>query len=457
LLVVIARQQREVAELQRTVGELQAANAQLNETAVEQRVMIEHLEARLRDLESGGGRGTPRGMPGLKADQAPEAADERPRQRRAGGYGRPRGEPTDVVQHALAACPDCGEPLTGGSPKWSRQVLEVEPSPAQVIEHVYLERTCPRCHRRWVPKAELAAVASRQQRLGIGLISLIATLREHGRLPVRTIQWYLEQVHGLPLSVGAIVHASRRLAERGAAELERLQTAIRASPLVHADETGWRQNGHNGYVWTFSTPQTVLFVYGRRTKEMVDRVLDETFSGVLVSDFYAAYHHYPGLHQRCWAHLLSEIHELRQEHAGDAGLQTWAAAVHALYTEAVRFEHPDERERVRAMRRYEEALLGVCQPYLADQRSPQRRLCERIQRHLSELFVFVAQPEVPPDNNAAERSLRHLVTARKISGGTRSAQGTATKMTLASLFATWRLQGLNPLTQSRLLLTSPSV
>ena len=51
---------------------------------------------------------------------------------------------------------------------------------------------------------------------------------------------------------------------------------------------------------------------------------------------------------------------------------------------------------------------------------------------------------MPPTNNAAERSLRHLVTARKISGGTRSPAGTATKMTLASLFGTWRLQGARP-------------
>jgi hypothetical protein len=57
-------------------------------------------------------------------------------------------------------------------------------------------------------------------------------------------------------------------------------------------------------------------------------------------------------------------------------------------------------------------------------------------RHLDELFVFVAEPMVPPDNNGAERSLHHLVTSRKISGGTRSPQGTDTKMVLSSLFGT---------------------
>ena len=87
----------------------------------------------------------------------------------------------------------------------------------------------------------------------------------------------------------------------------------------------------------------------------------------------------------------------------------------------------------------------------------QGKLCRRIDKHLKELFVFVAEPEVPPDNNAAERSLRPLVISRKISGGTRSQQGTETKMALASLFGTWRAQGQNPLTACRQLLTSPQV
>ena len=60
-------------------------------------------------------------------------------------------------------------------------------------------------------------------------------------------------------------------------------------------------------------------------------------------------------------------------------------------------------------------------------------MCRRIERHIKELFVFVAEPEAPADNNAAERSLRHLVVSRKISGGTRSEQGTESKMTLASI------------------------
>ena len=76
---------------------------------------------------------------------------------------------------------------------------------------------------------------------------------------------------------------------------------------------------------------------------------------------------------------------------------------------------------------------------------------------IRELFVFVTEPDVPADNNPAERSLRHLVVSRKVSGGTRSGQGTESEMTLASIFGTWRAQGLNPLAPCRQLLTSPQV
>ena len=82
-------------------------------------------------------------------------------------------------------------------------------------------------------------------------------------------------------------------------------------------------------------------------------------------------------------------------------------------------------------------------------------LCRRIERYVTELFVFVAVPGVPSENNAVERSLRHVVTTRKISGGTRSKQGTNSNMALASVFGTCRTRELNPLVQCSQLLVSP--
>jgi hypothetical protein len=72
-------------------------------------------------------------------------------------------------------------------------------------------------------------------------------------------------------------------------------------------------------------------------------------------------------------------------------------------------------------------------------------LAERLHHFVAELFVFVECPSIPSENNTAERTFRPMVIARKICGGSRSAKGTATKMTLLSLFITWQLRGINPL------------
>jgi transposase len=421
------------------------------------RAVIEQLQARIADLENRLGRSGGHGMPGLKPKAGADSDPKPPRKPRAHGFGRHRAIPTERVEHAVDTCPACGIALVGGSVKRTREVIELSPSPAQVIEHVYIERRCPLCGKRWVPKVDLDGIVLGKQRLGLGLLSLIATLREEGRLPFATIQWYLETVHHLSLSVGAIVAACEHVAAHGKQALEQILERVRASPVVNADETGWREEGRNGYVWTFSTETERYFVRGTREKEMVDRVLGEACSGVLTCDFYAAYNHYSGLKQRCWAHLRLDIHELKELYPDDQSVQNWAKNLGDLYVEAKAFSSPKERERLQAKQRFEGRALAICAPYREDQAAAQRRLSARITRFIEELFVFVLYPEVPSHNNAAEKSLRHLVTCRKISGGTRSPAGTTTKMALSSLFGTWRAQGLNPLVACQQMVISPQI
>ena len=426
LLEVIARQQALIMELQNTI--------------LEQQAVISRLERRIEALEGKAKPGGPRGMPGNKP--------------RPHSFSRKRMTPTRRVTHALEACPDCGTGLAGGWVQRRREVIDIPVAPVEVTEHVYLARRRPVCQARRTPKAELDETVMGKRRLGVNLMSLIAALREEGRLPLETIHWYLGTVYGLELSLGGIAEAIRAVAQRGYQAVAQVLESIRASPMVHADETGWREDGVNGHVWSFSTPTGQYFLRRGRNKEVVDEVLGESFSGVLVSDFYAAYNHYPGSKQRCWAHLLRDIHELKTLYPEDANLERWATAVGRLYARAKAFTHPQRRL---AQLRLEKALLKSCRPFLDDPAAVQGELCRRIERFIKELFVFVAEPGVPSDNNAAERSLRHLVVSRKVSGGTRSQQGTEDKMTLASLFGTWRANGLNPLTQCRQLLASPQL
>ena len=413
----------------------------------ELQAVIARLEKRIVQLEGQAKPANSRRMPGLKpnakADRKP-APPKGPRKPRPHGFARARMTPTRQVEHVVEHCPDCGTQLSGGWTHRTREVIELPQVPAEVTEHVYVAR------------APGVGVCLTGPGVGVNLLSLIATLREEGRLPIRSVQWYLDTVHQLRLSVGAIVSAIHRTAQR--AQPAGLGVdRIRASPVVHADETGWRQSGANGYVWTFSTPTERYFLRRGRGKAVVDEALSDAFSGVLVSDFYAAYHHYDGPKQRCWAHLLRDIHDLRTLYPDDTPLAKWADAVLELYRRARACTHPQAKRRRTAQLALERRLLALCQPFLDDPSATQAKLCRRIERHIKELFVFVAEPAVPSDNNAAERSLRHLVISRKISGGTRSELGTDSKMTLASLFGTWRVQGLNPLTACRQLLRSPQL
>ena len=444
LLAIIAQQQNTISQLQKVIAQ--------------QRTAIARLQRRIETLEGKAKPGGPRGMPGIKPQRERQPAREKkPRKPRLKSSGRQRTVPTHQVEHVLESCPECGTGLAGGWKQRTREVIDIPPVPAQVTEHVFIARTCPVCQRRRVPRADLGGVVMGRQRLGVNLVSLIAVLREEGRLPWRTIQWYLKTAHQLELSVGAIMGAVHRVAQKAQPTVTEIRDRIRASPVVHADETGWREDGVNGYVWTFSTPTQRYFLRRGRNKEVVDEVLGDSFNGVLVSDFYAAYHHYPGLKQRCWAHLLRDIHDLKTNYPEDRELARWGEAVHQIYLAAQAFEHPQARQRRQAQRRLEQKLLDLCRPYLNDPGAAQGKLCRRIEKHIKELFIFAADPRVPADNNAAERSLRHLVVSRKISGGTRSEMGTNSKMTLASLFGTWAAQGLNPLLACRRLLLSPQI
>ena len=342
-----------------------------------------------------------------------------------------------------------------------RQVLHIPRVPLEVVEHVVRRRVCPRCDRPCTPAVDLGDQVLGHHRVSLETMAYIASLRTVGRLPLDTIQWLLATWHGLRLARGTLVGLLRAVAARAAPALAQLLERVRGSPVVCGDETGWREAGQAGYVWTFSTPTLRYYHYDRsRAGKVVQQVLGDVYEGVLVSDFYGAYNVHAGPHQRCWVHLLRDIHDLRAAHPGDADLAAWADAVHDVYLAAKQLAAGDRAwdERVAVRAALERQLSALCAPYWApDSAVPQATLCRRIDWFLDELFEFVVDPAVPADNNLAERSLRPLVVARKVSGGTRSDAGSQTRMALASLFATWLAQGRDPLAACHEMLLAPTL
>jgi hypothetical protein len=153
---------------------------------------------------------------------------------------------------------------------------------------------------------------------------------------------------------------------------------------------------------------------------------------------------YEGVKQRCWVHYIRDLKALAEKHAMVA---PWVNTVLAVYWRAEMELSVIERCRLRQS--FESELLALALPYLKSKDAPQRVLAQRIDRFLGELFVFVQHPEVPSENNAAERAIRPAVAARKVSGGTRSPRGSKTSSVLRSLFETWALEGRNSLDACR--------
>ncbi|MEO9060389.1 MAG: IS66 family transposase [Ktedonobacteraceae bacterium] len=448
------------------LAHLRKENQELREALQQTQDLLRLALARIEELEK---QKTP--PPDfVKANVKKRPTEEKqPRKKRAAehNHGRRRSTPTQIVEHRIVTCPDCHLRLGGISLARVREVIDIPPPPpVEVIHHRIFQGWCGQCQKWHEAPVDLQAEVLGQGRLGVRLTSLIATLRTVMRLPIRQIRELLSTLHGFEVSIGEIVEVLHRLVTHAQPVLDDLKTTIRASPAVQADETGWREDGENGYIWSVCTPTIRYYEYHHsREGEVVKGLIGDEFQGVLGSDFYAGYNIHQGLHQRCWVHYLRDIHKLNEKFPQDAALLAWAKQVKAVYDEAVSWvaHRPDlslsprqqQAGRVAQQHAFEQQLWVLCQPFVP-QEVPQQTLCKRVERFLPELFVFVAIPGVPSHNNLAERSVRPLVIARKISGGSRSPKGSGTRMGLASLFGTWMAQGLNPFSQCLALLSQPN-
>ena len=271
--------------------------------------------------------------------QKPASGGARKKRAAAHNTSRKRMVATRIERHALERCPECAYRLTGESLDYSREVIELPPpQPVEVIEHQVVKRWCPHCDRWRSPRLDLTGQVFGQGRIGVRVAALVAYLRTTLRLPVRQIQTYLATLHGLRISVGEIIELGHDVRQQLQGPAEQLLVEVREQVAVHQDETGWRENGANGYIWTTACdgPQAVRhYAYSpSRGHQVPLRLLGAGFRGVLLSDFYAAYNLIPGRHQRCWTHLLRDLHALKEVHAARDDVVIWAEAVRQLYDEA---------------------------------------------------------------------------------------------------------------------------
>jgi len=441
-LIALVLKLHETVEAQKQrIGELEAIVARQAERIAE-------LEEEVRRLR-GGNSSAP-----LWIRPSVARKERAARKKRKSSFARKNLPPTRVIEYAVEHCPECGRKLSDGWVKWRHQVVELPRVALEVTDHLFVERRCGVCGKRWTvdPEEVLGGVVVGKKRVGIGAMSVIAHLKTVCRMPIGQIRRLLDAFYGLQISTGEIAEICHDVAESGESEYEALLNRIRGSPVVHGDETGWREDGVNGFLWSFSSPQVRYYLYRKsRAGAVVTEVLGEDFAGTLVSDFLGSYNIYDGAKQRCWVHLGRDLKQLPERNPDMPEVTGWVDAVMGVYHRAKGTvkRQLSEQDRIRLRRGFEDELRLLCKPYLGVQSAPQRVLAERMEWFMAELFTFVEFPEVPSENNAAERAIRPAVVARKISGGTRSARGSNTASVLRSLFETWTLQGRNTIDACR--------
>ena len=210
------------------------------------------------------------------------------------------------------------------------------------------------------------------------------------------------------------------------------------SPVRHADETGWRNDGQSGYAWLFCTSILAIFLFKNTRSSSVPKGVFgvKELPGVLVVDRYAGYNKLPVAIQYCYAHLLRDVEKLEKDCPDDEEVTRFAATLIPLLAQAMRLRSQDisYEEYYRQARELKEKIMAAC-------RSPAHHLGIRAIQDIftineARLFHWVRDRRVPADNNYAERNLRPTVIARKVSFGSSSDAGAETRSVLMSVLHT---------------------
>jgi transposase len=406
----------------------------------------EHLERKLklsrRQAQEGPfGSSTPSSKVPIKPSSLPE------RQARKGGanaghagHGRRRVEAAaaDRVVDVPAPehCPDCGGDLEPKDVR-DRGVYDADPVAVERIVYRLHRKRCPHCRK--VVQPSVPGLMPRSQ-YGNGLLSHVAV--QHYLYGVTLGQ--LERQMGI--GYGSLVDAMHHLARRLEPVIPRLIQAYRRSPVRHADETGWRTDGANGYAWLFCTPTLSLYrLRLTRSASVAQEVLGtRRLKGVLVVDRYAGYNRSPCAIQYCYAHLLRDLHDLEKEFPDQAEVGAFVQAVSPLLAAAMSL-----RGLGLSRRQYRRQAAQLRRKIKRAMNAPARHLGVRAYQDLfrqnaKRLYHWADDPAIPADNNLAERELRPLVVARKISFGSQSANGAHTREVLMTVLHTLRKQGHDP-------------
>lgn len=383
----------------------------------------------------------------------------------------PEHLPRDIHTHmpTQAACPDCGGDWKILGEDIS-EILEYIPSSYRVVRHVRPRMTCSCCDRMAQAPAPSRPIA--RSYFGPGLISHVIVSKYMDHMPIyrQCQQAAREGVELSESTVGDVVGGAHQLLRP---LMDALRRYVFAASKLHADDTPIDVlapgNGKTkqGRLWVYSRDDrpagdtaapAVWFRYSPDRKGIHPQAHLKDYEGVLQADAYAGYNpiYESGrvLEAACWAHARRKFYDIHA--VQPTPITTYVLAKIAdLYKieSGIRGSPPERRREVR--QEYSKPIVEALHAWLNQKLSTLSRkslTAEAIGYAMNQwqaLTRYLDDGRIEIDNNAAERALRTVALGRKNYLFLGSDAGGERAATMYSLLGTVKLNGMNPETYLR--------
>jgi transposase len=436
-----------------TLEEALAENERLRCQIQRLEELVAKLEARLNQNSQNSSKPPSTDGPGVKLPPK-----KTPSGRKPGGQPGHKGSRRELLSpdrvdkfehHWPAACEKCGINLPVrtqtevGEPR-RHQVAEIPAVRAHVTEHQMHTQCCDACGH--TTQADLPAGVPAGA-FGPRLQAVIVLFTGAYRVSKRVAESALSDLFGVKLSVGSVSASEQTMSAALATPVAEARTYVQQQAVVHADETGWREERKRAWLWIAGTTLVAVFLVHTRRGAEAARSLLGTFTGILVTDRWAAYNGWAlKKRQLCWAHLLRDFTFISQSKgtAGRVGkalvrlthklFRNWYRVRDGTMTRAA-FKRSAARLRIDVELLLKQGV-GCYAPKVAG-------MCAEILKVYAALWTFAAVDGVEPTNNFAERNLRAAVLWRKGSFGTHSEAGSRFVERMMTVVASLRLQRRN--------------
>jgi predicted RecB family nuclease len=264
------------------------------------------------------------------------------------------------------------------------------------------------------------------------------------RIPQSLIAVGINQLFGLDISRNMTNKFKSAAAQIYEHTYNELLKGLSRGRLLHIDETSISIKEGSGYVWVLTTMEEVAYFYTPTREGSKIQSMLKNFSGVLVTDFYAAYNAVECPQQKCLIHLIRDLNEELLKHPYDDGLRRILGDLSGLIRPIV--ETVDRRGlKTRFLRKHRVSVDHFYRRLTAEGVTSDvgKKVVDRLKKNRNTLFTFLDYDDVPWNNNNAEHAIKAFAQLRHVIEGTTTEKGIHEYLVLLSICETCKFKNVN--------------